>query len=465
MTDPTVAAETCVALGATEHQFETFPGRDIALGPLTVTRVLPVKGKRLVGPWCFLDRFGPLTFENPSPMDVGAHPHMGLQTVTWLHDGELVHYDSLGHESLLRPGGVNVMTSGAAIAHAERTPLKNSGRLSGVQLWVALPDRGREMSALFQHVERVPLNEQRGGIVQMFAGSLGSLRSPATHHAGIFGGDVQVHPGAALDVPLEVAYEYAALVLNGDCSLEGQPLQERVLYYLGANRSGVCFTSRSGGRLLLIGGPPFPEKILMWWNFVARTPQEIADARDRLGGAAAVWRGDWLFGAAPRRAEPRQVCESEPGQLIAPGRCLGRERRSVQPDDGLQPPFQECLRHLSTRLPHECGDAGPFRGGLIRFSGPSAAIAPVWLGVKRRSPTSTLVDFRHVRLLPCPAANSACVALQKARAVNGRRSGNRWRSRSGRPRSPNRYRLAGSPAIIQPRLFRPRVARCLHVTE
>jgi hypothetical protein len=92
MADPTVAAKICVALGATEHQFESFPGRDIALGALTVTRVLPVKGKRLVGPWCFLDRFGPLTFADPSPMDVGAHPHVGLQTVTWLLDGELVHY-------------------------------------------------------------------------------------------------------------------------------------------------------------------------------------------------------------------------------------------------------------------------------------------------------------------------------------------------------------------------------------
>ena len=190
MADPTVAAETCVALGATEHQFESFPGRDIALGALIVTRVLPVKGKRLVGPWCFLDRFGPLTFQNPSPFDVGAHPHMGLQTVTWLLDGELVHYDSLGYDSLLRPGGVNVMTSGAAIAHAERTPTRNSGRLSGVQLWVALPDRNRHMSALFQHVDRVPVDEQPGGIVQVFAGSLGVLASPATHHSGIFGGDV-----------------------------------------------------------------------------------------------------------------------------------------------------------------------------------------------------------------------------------------------------------------------------------
>jgi quercetin 2,3-dioxygenase len=313
MTIPNVAAETCVALGATEHQFESFPGRDIALGGLTVTRVLPVKGKRLVGPWCFLDRFGPLTFADPSPMDIGAHPHMGLQTVTWLLDGELVHYDSLGYESLLRPGGVNVMTSGAAIAHAERTPATNSGRLSGAQLWVALPEHDRQMSALFQHVERVPLDEQRGGVVQVFAGSLSGLRSQAAHYSGIIGADLQVHPGAALHIPLEAAYEHAALVLSGDCSLEDESLQDRVLYYLGANRSEARFASRSGGRLLLIGGAPFPEKILMWWNFVARTPQEIADAR-------RDWEERQRFGevrgySGPRLAAPSLVTFANPNPV------------------------------------------------------------------------------------------------------------------------------------------------------
>jgi quercetin 2,3-dioxygenase len=313
MTDVTVAAETCVALGATDHQFESYPGRDIALGALTVTRVLPVKGRRLVGPWCFLDRFGPLTFTDPLPMDVGAHPHMGLQTVTWLLDGEIVHYDSLGYESLLRPGGVNVMTSGGAIAHAERTPATNSGRLNGVQLWVALPDSDRHGAALFQHVERVPVDEPRGGIVQVFAGRVGALASPATHHSGIVGADVRIHREAALELPLERAYEYAALVLHGACSLEGQPLQERVLYYLGANRSAVSFASRSGSRLLLIGGPPFPERILMWWNFVARTPQEIADAR-------TDWEERRRFGevtgySGPRLAAPSLVKFANPNPV------------------------------------------------------------------------------------------------------------------------------------------------------
>jgi len=279
MNDAPVAAAACEAFGATGRQFETFPGRDVALGALTVTRVLPVKGKRLIGPWCFLDRFGPMTFADPAPMDIGAHPHIGLQTVTWLLDGELVHYDSLGHEALLRPRGVNVMTSGAGIAHAERTPAANSGRMNGVQLWVALPDQDRQRSASFQHVDRVPVEEQPGGIVQIFAGTLAGLHSPAAHFSEILGGDIQVHARSAITVPIDATYEHAVIVLGGDCSFQGQPLQERALYYLGANRSDASFASRSGARLLLIGGPPFPETVLMWWNFVARTPGEIAEAR------------------------------------------------------------------------------------------------------------------------------------------------------------------------------------------
>ena len=204
-------------------------------------------------------------------MDVGAHPHMGLQTLTWLLDGELVHYDSLGYESLLRPGAINVMTSGAAIAHAERTPTKNSGRLSGVQLWVALPDPHRHLSALFQHVERVPLHQQRGGIVQVFAGSLNTLPSPVMHHSGIFGGDVPVHPAAALDIPFEARIRITPCSSSmGTAASKGRRCRSACCHHLGANRSAVSSPAGRASRLLLFGGPPFPEKILMWWNFVAR---------------------------------------------------------------------------------------------------------------------------------------------------------------------------------------------------
>src|ERR671913_341007 len=162
-----VSAETCIALGGTAPALEAYANREVNLGDLRVVRALPVRDKRLVGPWCFLDRFGPLSFANEKPMDVAPHPHIGLQTVTWLLDGEVVHDDSLRNESLLTPGGVNVMTSGRAIAHAERTPRDNSGRLNGVQLWTALPDAQRHMNAAFAHVTDVPIIESPGARIRV----------------------------------------------------------------------------------------------------------------------------------------------------------------------------------------------------------------------------------------------------------------------------------------------------------
>jgi redox-sensitive bicupin YhaK (pirin superfamily) len=225
-------------------------------------------------------------------MDVAPHPHMGLQTVTWLLDGEIVHDDSLQQEAVLRRGGVNVMTSGDAIAHAERTPDQNSGRLNGVQLWTALPDRDRRRVASFQHLADVPRLEPRGGIVQVFSGTLAGAVSSAEHFSDLVGADLQIHARHALTLPLEPQHEHALLVLSGDCALEKQRLDERVLYYLGTQRSEMCLTSNAGGRVLLIGGTPFPETILMWWNFVARTPDEIRDARDD-------WEAHRRFGDVP----------------------------------------------------------------------------------------------------------------------------------------------------------------------
>jgi quercetin 2,3-dioxygenase len=261
------------------NQIESYSSRDISIGALHVARALPIKARRLVGPWCLLDRFGPLTFSGDKPMDVAPHPHTGMQTVTWLLDGEVLHDDSLGCEAVVRPGGVNVMTAGSGIAHAEQTPLQNTGRLNGVQLWVALPDAHRHVAPSFVCVEHVPLVEYRGGLVQVFAGALDGSKSPGPHFSELVAADVQVHAGPALETGLDSSYEHAVLVLSGDCSVEGQPLEDRHLYYLGTNRSSVSFSSQTGCRVLLIGGPPFPETVLMWWNFVARTPEEIAQAR------------------------------------------------------------------------------------------------------------------------------------------------------------------------------------------
>jgi redox-sensitive bicupin YhaK (pirin superfamily) len=278
-----------------------------------VTRVLPIRDRRMIGPWCFLDRFGPLSFSDDKPMDVAPHPHTGLQTVTWLIDGEVLHDDSLGSEATARPGGVNVMTSGRGIAHAEQTPRRNSGQLNGAQLWVALPDRHRFVDPSFDGIERVPVIESPEGIVQVFAGSLGDVTSPGRHFSELVGVDLQVHPGAELGVDLRVDFEHAVLVLDGECAVDGETLQPRTLYYLGMTRRDASFSSRQGGRVMLIGGPPFTERILMWWNFVARTPEEIAQFRDD-------WEARRRFGEVPsyqggRLAAPELARLARPNPL------------------------------------------------------------------------------------------------------------------------------------------------------
>ena len=298
MSEPRVAAEECVAIGAAQQQLEPYPGRDVRVGDLRVLRALPVKGRRLIGPWCFLDRFGPLTFAGGTPMDVAPHPHMGLQTVTWLLDGEILHDDSLQQEALLRPGGLNVMTSGNAIAHAERTPADNTGRLNGVQLWTALPESDRHGRASFQHISEIPSIEFNGGIARVFSGTLGDTTSPAQHFSDVVGADLQIHRDGTLTLPLRPEREHAVLMLNGAAALRGEPLQPDTLYYLGTRRDELAISSTGGSRVLLIGGRPFDETILMWWNFVARTPEEIRQARED-------WEAHRRFGDVPAYNGPR----------------------------------------------------------------------------------------------------------------------------------------------------------------
>lgn len=279
MVDTKVAAQACDASDTHGSVFERFPARETSLGTLKILRALPIRQKRLVGAWCFLDRFGPLSFSDAKPMDVAPHPHIGLQTVSWLLQGEIVHKDSLGSEALLRARGVNVMTSGGAIAHSEETPAKNSGLLNGVQLWVALPDADRHGPASFQHIDEVPVVEHPGATVSVFAGSILGCSCPAEYFSPLLGVDIALHANASLELPLDQSFEHAALLLTGDAELDRQSIDSTGLWYLGTDRSSVRFESRHGCRVLLLGGLPFPERILMWWNFVARTPEEIAQAR------------------------------------------------------------------------------------------------------------------------------------------------------------------------------------------
>jgi redox-sensitive bicupin YhaK (pirin superfamily) len=278
---------------------EAYPSHHTNLGALDIRRALPVRQRRMVGPWCFVDRYGPLSFVDGKPMDVAPHPHIGIQTVSWLLDGEVLHQDSLGFEATVRPHGVNVMTAGSGIAHAEQTPEANRGRLDGVQLWVTLPDADRHVGPSFEHVVEVPRLELRGGAAQVFIGALDDAASPARHFSEIVGADVDVRDVVTL--PLAREFEHALLLLAGDCEADGEPIAADTLYYLAPGRDEISARTRASARLLLLGGVPFPEKVLMWWNFVARDAGEMARARDEWEsgrfGAVRGYRGERI--AAP----------------------------------------------------------------------------------------------------------------------------------------------------------------------
>jgi redox-sensitive bicupin YhaK (pirin superfamily) len=277
---PTTTAEPCAA-DPGGPTLQALPGRLADLGGLAIRRLLPRSQRRLVGPWCFLDAYGPLSFASGKPMDVAPHPHIGLQTVSWLLEGEVIHHDSLGLEGTAAPGVLNLMTARRGIAHAEETPTTNAGRLRGVQLWVALPEASRDTTPAFASHRDLPWIELDGGGATLLVGALAGARSPARSFSPIVGADVSGTPNARLAFPLDPDFEHALVPLAGEGRLDDQPLAVDTLYYLGCGRRELVLASGSSPlRALLLGGVPFGETILMWWNFVARTTEEIVTARE-----------------------------------------------------------------------------------------------------------------------------------------------------------------------------------------
>jgi redox-sensitive bicupin YhaK (pirin superfamily) len=293
----------CVSEPTSTPILEALPGRPTDLGGLAIRRLLPRSQRRLVGPWCFLDSYGPLAFSSGKPMDVAPHPHIGIQTVSWLFDGEVLHTDSLGRQGLAAPGALNLMTAGRGIAHSEETPPGNGGRLWGVQLWVALPQASREVEPSFEQHRDLPVVDLDGGRVTVIVGQLGRAKSPARSFSPIVGAEVTGETGRPVALPLLSEFEHALVLLAGDGQLDGQALSADTLYYLGCGRRELLLVSgRRPVRALLLGGAPFGETILMWWNFVARTTDEIVAAREdwisgRRFGAVSAYGGARL--AAP----------------------------------------------------------------------------------------------------------------------------------------------------------------------
>jgi hypothetical protein len=294
----TTTAERCSAEPG-RPTLQALPGRLSDLGGLPIRRLLPRSQRRLVGPWCFLDSYGPLSFASGKPMDVAPHPHMGLQTVSWLLEGEIVHHDSLGLQGTATPGVLNLMTAGRGIAHAEETPAANGGRLRGVQLWIALPDASRQTEPAFASHRSLPALELEGGGATVFVGELGDARSAARTFSPVVGAELRGSEGARLALALDPDFEHALVPLGGDTRLDENALEVDTLYYLGCGRRELVLASGPHPlRALLLGGVPFGETILMWWNFVARETEEIVAARED-------WQAGRRFGEVETYAGPR----------------------------------------------------------------------------------------------------------------------------------------------------------------
>ncbi len=211
----------------------------------------------------------------------------------------MLHRDSLGSLQLIEPGQLNLMTAGRAISHSEETPPEHSPMLHGVQLWVALPDRDRHVDPHFEHHPDLPVLADTGVEATVIMGELGSVESPAVVHSALVGAEVDLRADADSRLPLEPDWEYAALALSGVVSVDGLALSPGPLLYLGSGRSDLSLAADQPGRVLLIGGEPFDEQIVMWWNFVARDHDEIVEARDewmngRRFGTVRGYRGDPL---------------------------------------------------------------------------------------------------------------------------------------------------------------------------
>jgi redox-sensitive bicupin YhaK (pirin superfamily) len=214
-------------------------------------------------------------------MQVPPHPHIGLQTVSWLLSGEVHHRDSLGSDQLIRPGQLGLMTSGAGITHAEQSPVPHPALLHGVQLWVALPDAARTVTPAWEHHANLPVQRDHGMTATVILGDLGGATSPGQVHSPLVGVDIGLAPGADALVPLEAQFEHAALIMSGSAEVDGAHLTPGSMIYLGCARRDLELASTAGARVLLIGGVPFEEEIVMWWNFVARSNDEIVTAREQ----------------------------------------------------------------------------------------------------------------------------------------------------------------------------------------
>ena len=293
--------ETQGATGDLECGIEVLTPRDVPLGgprAMRVRRTLPQRERSLIGAWCFVDHYGPDEVADSGGMSVAPHPHTGLQTVSWLFEGEVEHRDSAGNHAMVRPGEVNLMTAGRGISHSEVSTAATTA-LHGVQLWVALPEASRDVEPGFAH-HAPSLVTGAGWEGRVFLGSLLGETSPVATYTPLLGAELHLDPGATLDLRVDDTFELGFLVDRGVLQVDECEVKQDQLAYVAPGRTTVTLTAGDEPvRVVVLGGPPFGEQIVMWWNFVGRSHDEIVAFREE-------WQG--------------QIADAATGQDVRPGR-------------------------------------------------------------------------------------------------------------------------------------------------
>ena len=262
---------------------EILGSREVPLGgvrAMTVRRVLPHRSRTTIGPWCFLDHFGPHSVSETGGMVVPPHPHTGLQTVTWLFEGAIEHKDSTGGFATITPGSMNLMTAGSGIQHSEISD-PTSTTLHGIQLWVALPDEHRFQNPHFDSLTTTaqPVGD---GTLRLFLGSLegfGTAKVPT--YSPLVAAEITLPPGGTMQLSVGRNFEHGLLGDTGSVTVGETTLDRHHLGYFPAGPDSLSVTNHGSQefRGVLIGGEPFDEPIVMWWNFIGRTHEEIEEFR------------------------------------------------------------------------------------------------------------------------------------------------------------------------------------------
>ena len=259
---------------------DVLTAREVPLGgprAMRVRRTLPQRHRSLIGAWCFVDHYGPDDVDQTGGMVVASHPHTGLQTASWLFAGEIAHRDSAGNHATVRPGELNLMTAGRGISHTE-VSTAGTTVLHGAQLWIALPDATRHVEPGFEHFAPSPVRGP-GWEARVFLGSVLGATSPVGTHTPLLGAELMLATGKSLEIDVDESFEHGILLDVGAIDVDGEELKPGDLAFVADGRTTLTVTAHDEARLLVLGGPPFGEPIVMWWNFIGRTHEEVVAYR------------------------------------------------------------------------------------------------------------------------------------------------------------------------------------------